>query len=66
MKLNRIAAGLGLSVSLLSASSVWAVQMSDDNFGLDVKITAQSEDDRDLGTRDGGDINGIGLDLRPW
>ncbi|WP_370869513.1 alginate export family protein [Pseudomonas sp.] len=66
MKLNRITAGLGLSVSLLSASSVWAVQMSDDNFGLDIKITAQSEDDRDLGTRDGGDVNGIGVDLRPW
>lgn len=66
MTLNRITAGLGLSVSLLSASSVWAVQMSDDNFGLDVKITAQSEDDRDLGTRDGGDVNGIAADLRPW
>lgn len=66
MKLNRIATGLGLSVSLFSASAVWAVQLSDDNFGLDIKITAQSEDDRDLGTQDGGDVNGIGLDLRPW
>ena len=66
MKLNRITAGLGLSASLLSASSVWAVQMSDENFGVDVKITVQSEDDRDLGTRDGGDVNGIGVDVRPW
>jgi alginate production protein len=40
--------------------------MSDENFGVDVKITVQSEDDRDLGTRDGGDANGIALDLRPW
>ena len=31
-----------------------------------MKITAQSEDDRDLGTREGGDVSGIGLDLRPW
>jgi alginate production protein len=66
MKLNRITAGLGLSASLLSASSVWAVQMSDENFGVDVKITVQSEYDRDLGTRDGGDVNGCGVDVRPW
>ncbi len=31
-----------------------------------MKITGQSEDDRDLGTRSGGDVNGLGLDLRPW
>src|SRR5690606_25515869 len=36
------------------------------NFGLEVKITGQAEDDRDLGTRSGGDVNGIGLDVRPW
>ncbi|HWV09634.1 MAG TPA: alginate export family protein [Pseudomonas sp.] len=66
MTLNRITAGLGLSMTLLSASSVWAVQMSDDNFGVDIKITAQSEDDRDLGTQGGGDVSGIGLDVRPW
>lgn len=67
MKLNRITAGLGLSMSLLSASSAaWAVQLTDQNFGLDIKITAQSEDDRDLGTQRGGDVEGIGLDVRPW
>ncbi len=66
MKLNRIATALGLGVSLFSTSAAWAVQLSDDHFGLDLKITAQSEDDRDLGTRDGGDVGGIGLDLRPW
>jgi alginate production protein len=59
-----ISAGLG--VSLLSASIAYAAQNDDKNFGLDVKITAQSEDDRDLGTRNGGDVEGIGLDLRPW
>lgn len=69
MKLNLwMTAGLGLSVSLLSAGSVLAEQKLTDtkNFGLEVKITGQSEDDRDLGTRSGGDVNGIGLDLRPW
>lgn len=65
MKLTRITTGLGL-VSLLTTSPGWAVQLTDQNFGLDIKITAQSEDDRDLGTQDGGDVEGIGLDLRPW
>ena len=60
-------AGLGLSATLLTAHSAWAVQMTDSSsYGMDVKITAQSEDDRDLGTRSGGDVNGIGIDLRPW
>ncbi|HSC84051.1 MAG TPA: alginate export family protein [Pseudomonas sp.] len=66
MKRNRITTGLGLGVSLLTASSAWAVQLTDQNFGLDIKITLQSEDDRDLGTAKGGDVEGIGLDLRPW
>jgi alginate production protein len=65
MQLNRIVSQLGLSAGLLAASSAWAAD-APKNFGLDMKITAQSEDDRDLGTRDGGDVNGIGLDLRPW
>ncbi|MCY1347036.1 Alginate production protein AlgE [compost metagenome] len=55
-----------LTLPLLCSTPAWAVQMTDDSVGLDVKITAQSEDDRDLGTRDGGDVNGLGLDLRPW
>ena len=42
-------ASLGLGITLITASSAFAVQMSDKNFGLDIKITAQSEDDRDLG-----------------
>ena len=50
MQLNRIASQLGLSASLLAASDAWAAD-APKNFGLDVKITAQSEDDRDLGTR---------------
>lgn len=68
MKLNLwMTAGLGLSVSLLSATSVLAEALTESkNFGLEVKATGQSEDDRDLGTRSGGSVNGVGLDLRPW
>jgi alginate production protein len=68
MKLNLwMTAGLGLSVSLLSATSVLAEALTETkNFGLEVKATGQSEDDRDLGTRSGGSVNGVGLDLRPW
>jgi len=68
MKLNPwMTAGLGLSFSLLSISPLLAAELTDTkNFGLEVKATGQSEDDRDLGTRGGGDVNGVGLDLRPW
>ena len=68
MKLNPwMSAGLSLSLSLLSASVALAADLTDTkNFGLEVKITGQAEDDRDLGTRGGGDVNGLGLDLRPW
>ncbi|UVE16864.1 alginate export family protein [Pseudomonas sp. LS44] len=56
-----------LTLPLLCSAPVWAAAPSADKpYGLDIKITAQSEDDRDLGTRDGGDVNGIGIDLRPW
>jgi len=64
-----LGAGLGLSLSLLNTAPLLASPLlasTEKNFGLDVKITGQSEDDRDLGTLEGGDVNGIGLDLRPW
>jgi alginate production protein len=67
MKLNSLmAAGLGLGFTLLWATPTLAALTEDQNFGLEVKITGQAEDDRDLGTRSGGDVNGIGLDVRPW
>ncbi|MFQ6574584.1 alginate export family protein [Pseudomonas sp. UM16] len=59
-------AGLGLGFALLWSCPTLAAMTAEKNFGLDVKITGQSEDDRDLGTRSGGDVNGVGLDLRPW
>ena len=59
-------AGVGLGFALLWSCPTLAAMTAEKNFGLDVKITGQSEDDRDLGTRSGGDVNGLGLDLRPW
>ncbi|MHA6193171.1 alginate export family protein [Pseudomonas wadenswilerensis] len=59
-------AGLGLGFALFWACPTLAAETAEKNFGLEVKVTGQSEDDRDLGTRDGGDVNGLGLDLRPW
>lgn len=60
-------AGCGLGVSLLcSAGLVLAAEVAPKNFGLDVKITGESQDDRDLGTASGGTLNDIGIDLRPW
>lgn len=61
-----VKAGIGLSFALLWSCPTLADMTAEKNFGLDVKITGQSEDDRDLGTRSGGDVNGLGLDLRPW
>ena len=67
MKLNPwMKAGIGLSFALIWSCPTLAAETAQKNFGLDVKITGQSEDDRDLGTRPGGDVNGVGLDLRPW
>ncbi|GAB3389400.1 alginate export family protein [Azotobacter armeniacus] len=61
-----ISAGLGLGATLLCSTPLLAAVGPDRNFGLEVKITAESEDDRDLDTRNGGDTEGIALDLRPW
>ncbi len=67
LKLNPfVQAGIGLSFALLWSSPSLAALTDTKNFGLEVKITGQSEDDRDLGTQSGGDVNGVGLDLRPW
>lgn len=62
-----IGAGLGLGATLLCSDPLLASVVGPDrNYGLDVKITAQSEDDRDLDTRSGGDAEGVALDVRPW
>jgi len=67
MKLNPfVQAGIGLTFALLWSCPTLAALTEANNFGLEVKVTGQSEDDRDLGTQKGGDVNGIGLDLRPW
>jgi alginate production protein len=67
MKLNKwMTAGIGLSCAALWSCPTLAALTATQNFGLEVKATAQSEDDRDLGTRDGGDVHGVGIDVRPW
>jgi alginate production protein len=67
MKLNPfVKAGIGLTFALIWSCPTLAAMTETKNFGLEVKITGQSEDDRDLGTAPGGDVNGVGLDLRPW
>ncbi|WP_455921932.1 alginate export family protein [Pseudomonas putida] len=67
MKLNQwMKAGIGLGFAALWSCPTLAALTADQNFGIEVKGTLQSEDDRDLGTRSGGDVNGLGLDLRPW
>ncbi|EPM92899.1 alginate biosynthesis protein AlgE, partial [Pseudomonas syringae pv. actinidiae ICMP 19070] len=67
MKLNPLmAAGMGLGFTLFWACPTLAALTEQQNFGIEIKATAQAEDDRDLGTRSGGDVNGVGLDLRPW
>jgi alginate production protein len=61
-----IGAGIALGFGL-SSVPLWAVQyVPEKSFGLEVKVSGQSEDDRDLGTRSGGDVQGIGIDVRPW
>ncbi|WP_166365047.1 alginate export family protein [Pseudomonas akapageensis] len=67
MKLNPwMKAGIGLGFALIWSCPTLAARTAEKNFGLDVKITGESEADRDLGTRSGGDVSGVGLDLRPW
>ncbi|WP_238588349.1 alginate export family protein [Pseudomonas fluorescens] len=51
---------------MCSSGLVLAAEGAPKNFGLDVKITGESQDDRDLGTASGGTLNDIGIDLRPW
>ncbi|GHT85748.1 alginate production protein AlgE [Betaproteobacteria bacterium] len=55
-----------LVLFLLCVSPAWAAEWVGNRFGVDVNVSARAEDDRDLGTRKGGDIHGLSLDLRPW
>ncbi|WPP00743.1 alginate export family protein [Pseudomonas sp. HR96] len=72
MKWNRwMMAGIGLNVAAMWACPSLAANYSDQGgdsktFGLEAKATGEAEGDRDLGTRGGGEVNGIGIDLRPW
>lgn len=55
-----------LGGALLCGAAPWAAPGAGDDFGLELRLTGQSAEDRDLGTRPGGDVQGLGLDLRPW
>jgi alginate production protein len=61
-----VTAGVGVGCSLAWLLPATAAQPEGSQFGLEIKATAQSEGDRDLGTARDGDVNGLGLDLRPW
>ncbi|MWV12668.1 transcriptional regulator [Pseudomonas sp. R-28-1W-6] len=64
---NRCAAVFACTAGLLGSPLLWAAEAQPGlSYGANLKITAQSLDDRDLGTRDGGDFNGVGLSVRPW
>ena len=58
---------LACMAGLLASSVVLGAQPQPGlSYGANLKLTAQSIDDLDLGTRDGGDFNGVGLSVRPW
>ncbi|NBA94859.1 alginate export family protein [Pseudomonas sp. R5(2019)] len=59
-------AGCGLGLSLLCSSGLALADEAPKNFGVDVKLTGESQEDRDLGTAPGGTVNGVGIDVRPW
>ena len=50
----------------LTVNGARAEPASSFDYGATCKLTAQSTDDLDLGTRDDGDFNGVGISARPW
>ena len=64
---NRCLALFACTAGLLVSPLLWAAEPQPGlSYGANIKITGQSIDDLDLGTRDGGDFNGAGLSIRPW
>ena len=64
---NRCLALFACTAGLLGSPLLWAAEPQPGlSYGANIKITGQSIDDLDLGTRDGGDFNGAGLSMRPW
>lgn len=64
---NRCAAVFACTAGLLGSPALLAAEAAPTlSYGANLKITAQSIEDLDLGTRDGGDFNGVGLSVRPW
>lgn len=50
----------------IASGSLRAEELSRFDYGFNFKLTAQSIEDLDLGTRDEGDFNGLGISVRPW
>ncbi|WP_068826864.1 alginate export family protein [Pseudomonas sp. BMS12] len=54
------------AAGVIGSGTLRAEELSRFDYGFNFKLTAQSIDDLDLGTRDEGDFNGLGLSVRPW
>lgn len=66
MTLNKAVTALLLAAGAFSAPVLRAEDGTRVDYGAQVKLTAQSTEDLDLGTRDEGDFNGLGFGVRPW
>ena len=67
MNLRRSLLSLVIAASgTLTVNGARAEPASSFDYGATFKLTAQSTDDLDLGTRDDGDFNGVGISARPW
>lgn len=67
MTLSKSLLGIVIAASgTLTVNGVRADEASSFDYGVNFKFTAQSVDDLDLGTREEGDFNGVGLSARPW
>ncbi|WP_437880545.1 alginate export family protein [Pseudomonas sp. LRF_L74] len=64
---NRSVAMFLCTAGMFASTALYAAEQPQGfSYGANVKLTGQSTDDQDLGTRSGGDFNGAGLNLRPW
>ena len=66
MTLNKAVTTFLIAAGALSAPGLRAEEGARFDYGVNFKLTAQSTEDLDLGTRDEGDFNGLGFGVRPW
>lgn len=65
MTLNKAVTTFLIAAGALSAPGLRAEESARFDYGVNFKLTAQSTEDLDLGTRDEGDFNGLGFGVRP-